>query len=103
MKIYKVRKKCAVCDNTELKSIMEYGMVPLAGDFPSGEDLLDDRKFNLNVQFCDKCSLLQTDSVIDADTLFKDYRYMSSIGLSGHFKSVAEMIKKRFNMVYKLI
>jgi len=97
MKIYKIREKCAVCDNTELKSIMEYGMVPLAGDFPSKTELLNDRKFNLNVEFCDKCSLLQTDSVIDADILFKDYRYMSSIGLSGHFKSVAEMIKEKFN------
>ena len=71
MKIYKAREKCAVCDNTELKSIMEYGMVPLAGDFPSQTELLNDRKFNLNVEFCGNCSLLQTDSVIDADILFK--------------------------------
>lgn len=97
MEIYKVRKKCAVCDNTELKSIMEYGLVPLAGDFPAKSELEKDRKFNLNVQFCDKCTLLQTDSIIDADALFKDYRYMSSIGLSGHFTGVAKIIKDRFN------
>ena len=97
MEIYKVRQKCAVCDNTKLNSIMEYGLVPLAGDFPSQTELLSDRKFNLNVQFCTQCGLLQTDSIIDADTLFKDYRYMSSIGLSGHFTQVAKMIKDRFN------
>ena len=77
MEIYKVREKCAVCDNTDLNTIMEYGKVPLAGDFPSGKELLNDRKFNLNVQFCEKCGLLQTDSIIDADALFKDYRYRS--------------------------
>ena len=97
MEIYKVREKCAVCDNTDLNTIMEYGKVPLAGDFPSGKELLNDRKFNLNVQFCEKCGLLQTDSIIDADALFKDYRYMSSIGLSGHFTDVAKMIKEKFN------
>ena len=45
--------------------------------------------------FVKNVDLLQTDSIIDADALFKDYRYMSSIGLSGHFTDVAKMIKEK--------
>ena len=102
MEEYKARKYCAICRNEKLHNIMEYGLVPLAGDFPAKNELSRDRKYNLNIQFCVQCSLLQTDSVIDADMLFKDYRYMSSIGLSNHFTSVASMIKERFNPNYLL-
>ena len=97
MSEHKVRKSCAVCGNEHLETIMEYGNVPLAGDFPSKDELATDDKYNLNIQFCPKCSLLQTDSVVDADRLFKDYRYMSSIGLQNHFNGVAEKIKEKFN------
>lgn len=95
---YKKRTNCAICNNTNLETIIKYGEVPLAGDFPSGDDLLNERKYNMDLQFCDKCYLLQTDSVIDANTLFKDYRYMSSIGLSKHFTSVANILKEKFNL-----
>jgi methylation protein EvaC len=97
-KQHEKRKKCAICDNVELKTIIEYGEVPLAGDFPSKDELQIERKFNMDLLFCEKCFLLQTDSVIDADTLFKDYRYMSSIGLSKHFTDVASFLKGRFNL-----
>jgi len=93
----KNREQCAICGNEKLHTIMEYGAVPLAGDFPAQDELGRDTKYDLNIQFCDKCSLLQTDSIIDADTLFKDYRYMSSVGLNNHFATVAQMIKKRFS------
>mgnify|MGYP001407503756 CR=1 FL=1 len=97
MNEYKTRTRCAVCDNKNLHTIMEYGNVPLAGDFLDKEGLKNDKKYNLNIQFCEKCSLLQTDSIVDADVLFEDYRYMSSIGLSNHFSDVAKNIKSKFN------
>jgi len=92
------RNKCAICANKNLETIIKYGEVPLAGDFPSKEELKIERKFNMDLLFCEQCSLLQTDSVIDADTLFKDYRYMSSIGLSKHFTDVAFFLKENFNL-----
>lgn len=92
------RDKCAICGNKHLETIIKYGEVPLAGDFPSKEELKIERKFNMDLLFCEQCSLLQTDSVIDADTLFKDYRYMSSIGLSKHFTEVASFLKENFNL-----
>lgn len=95
---YVKRIKCAICGSNHLHTIIKYGEVPLAGDFPSKEELEIERKFNMDLQFCDRCFLLQTDSVIDADTLFRDYRYMSSIGLSKHFIEVATLLKERFNL-----
>lgn len=97
MSMYKKREKCAVCGNEHLNTVMGYGDVPLAGDFPSLEELNSDKKYNLDLQFCSKCSLVQTNSIIEADNLFKDYRYMSSIGLSKHFTEVARLIKERYN------
>ena len=97
MDIYKKREKCAVCGNKDLNTIMSYGDIPLAGDFPSFENLSFDTKYNLDLQFCPKCSLIQTNSIIESDILFKDYRYMASIGLSKHFNEVAKLIKDRYN------
>ena len=95
--LYKIRKSCAICGNTQLKTIMKYGEVPLAGFFPSKEELNNDKRYNLNLLFCPQCNLVQTDSIINPDILFKDYRYMSSIGLEKHFTDVAKMLKERFN------
>lgn len=94
---YKTRKSCAICGNIQLKTVMKYGEIPLAGNFPPKEELGNDKKYNLDLLFCPKCSLVQTNSIIESDTLFKDYRYISSVGLSGHFTNVAKMLKKRFN------
>ena len=94
---YKVRKSCAICGNTQLETIMKYGVVPLAGNFPSKEEFNNDKKYNLKLFFCPKSSLVQTGSIIESDILFKDYRYMSSIGLSQHFIDVAKMLRDRFN------
>jgi SAM-dependent methyltransferase len=98
MSTYKKRTKCASCDNTQLDSILKYGEVPLAGYFPSKDEIDNEELFDLNVLFCSKCYLVQTDSIIDSDKLFRDYRYMSSIGLSGHFGGVASMLKLRFGL-----
>ena len=94
---YKKRTECAVCKSTNLKIIMEYGNVPLAGYFPKNLNSVLDFTYNMDLIYCEECSLVQTDSIIDGDVLFEDYRYMSSVGLSGHFKEVAKMLVEDFN------
>jgi SAM-dependent methyltransferase len=95
---YKKRTHCAICENTNINTIVYLGDVPLAGNFPLDTELENIKKYELSLEFCDNCKLVQTDSIIDSDTLFKDYRYMSSIGLTNHFTMVADMYKKRFNL-----
>jgi hypothetical protein len=98
MSVYKKREKCAICNSTELHIILDYGNVPLAGHFPKEGELDDIDKYHLGLQYCDNCNLMQTNSTIDADTLFKDYRYLSSVGLQKHFDNYTEYLIDTFNL-----
>lgn len=98
MSEYKKRTCCACCKNSSLKTIISFGEVPLAGNFPKKEELKATRKYDLSVLFCEQCSLVQTNSIIDSDYLFKDYRYRSSIGLSKYFSEVAKFYIERFRL-----
>lgn len=95
---YKTRTQCSICKNTQLKSIIDFGEISLAGNFPKKNELLNCKKYQLSLLYCNNCYLIQTNSIIDSDFLFKDYRYMSSIGLSKHFTSVANLYKQKFNL-----
>lgn len=98
MSEYKKRKECAICGNESLITIIDYGKVPLAGFFPKKEELNDIKKYDLGLQYCDVCNLMQTNSVIDANHLFKDYRYMSSVSLQNHFNQYAKYLVDKFKL-----
>lgn len=99
MSEYKSRTTCAICDNSHLTDVINFGNVPLAGHFPKNlEELNAERKYNLSLLFCENCGLLQTNSIVDSDFLFRDYRYLSSIGLSKHFSDVSNLYKKKYGL-----
>lgn len=98
MSEYKKRTCCACCKNSSLKTIISFGEVPLAGNFPKKEELENTKKYELSILFCEKCALVQTNSIIDSDYLFKDYRYRSSIGLSKYFSEVAKLYITKFDL-----
>ena len=100
---YTKRKYCAGCDDTDFLSVLSLGEVPLAGVFPLKEELEIENKYPLNLLFCKKCSLVQTDSFIEPQILFEDYRYISSVGLSNHFKEVASILDDRYDVKGKNI
>ena len=95
---YKKRKYCAGCDESNFLNVLSLGEVPLAGVFPLKEELDNESKYPLNLLFCKKCSLVQTDSFIEPQILFEDYRYISSVGLSNHFKEVASILDDRYDV-----
>jgi len=98
MKEYIKRETCAVCESKDLKTILKLGYVPLAGNFPKKDELVDTKMYDLNLLCCEKCKLVQTDSIISPDILFKDYRYSSSISLTDYFQSVANMIDNKYDL-----
>lgn len=98
MSVYKKRTKCAVCGSEDLHTILDYGEVPLAGFFPKKEQLNDINKYHLGLQYCGDCHLMQTNSTIDADELFKDYRYLSSVGLQKHFNEYSDFLIEKFRL-----
>ena len=95
---YKKREYCAGCDGSDFLNVLSLGEVPLAGVFPLKEELENESKYPLNLLFCKKCSLVQTDSFIEPQILFEDYRYLSSVGLSNHFREVAYNLDKKYDV-----
>ncbi len=103
MSDYQKRNECAVCDNSLLQEVLNLNEVPLAGYFPTKKQLEEKSTYPLKLLFCDDCKLVQTDSVINPDVLFKDYRYLSSVGLSNHFKELANILDSKFQVEDKKI
>ena len=100
---YERRTQCAGCGGRQFDSILGLGIVPLAGYFPTKRELSKQSRYPLNLVVCKYCKLVQTDSVIDPALLFEDYRYLSSVGLSGHFKNVADLINDKYQIKDKKI
>jgi len=100
---YQKRETCASCGNSDFETILDLGIVPLAGYFPTKEQLNDESKYPLSLLVCNDCKLVQTDSVINPKLLFEDYRYLSSVGLSNHFDNVANILNKRYDVKDKHI
>jgi len=95
---YQERTNCSACNSTEFQTILDLGVVPLAGYFPSEGELDKESKYPLKLVVCKKCKLVQTDSMINPKLLFEDYRYLSSIGLSKHFEKVASMLDDKYDI-----
>jgi len=95
---YTKRTSCAGCGNTELITLLDLGSVPFVGEFPSKIDLDNQTRWSLQLVFCDKCKLVQTDSLINPKVAFKDYKYLSSVSLSEYFKEVANVLDKKYNV-----
>lgn len=95
---YRNYDKCRFCQH-DIFSVINLGNVPLAGGFIKkiDKDIITNEKFYpLQLLFCPKCYLLQTNNVIDKETLFKNYYYHSSAikTLVKHFESSADYLTK---------
>ena len=100
---YEPREHCASCDGNNFEVLLDLGVVPLAGYFPTHDELENESKYPLSLLVCNDCKLVQTDSVINPELLFEDYRYLSSVGLSNHFKGVADILDERYSVKDKSI
>lgn len=94
----KHRNCCRVCHSLSLVKFLDLGNMPLAGAFLSSDQVHNEKKYPLQVYFCKNCSLVQILDVIDQDTLFFNYKYLSSVTktLHEHFLNYAKEIKSRF-------
>ena len=76
---YKRRDNCRVCSSKNLLSFLEYGDMPLAGDFRLEEELNGVRYYPMDLVVCLDCSLVQILNVVSPDVIFTDYRYLFSV------------------------
>lgn len=86
------RNNCASCNNTDFQEVYDFGNVPLAGSFPLEDDRKNIETYPLKIILCNSCKLVQTDTLIDPNILFKDYRYISSVGMQKHFDLYADWL-----------
>jgi SAM-dependent methyltransferase len=95
---YRRRHDCRGCHGTALVSFLDYGRVPLAGDFLLPEEVGTESLYPMDLAFCPDCSLTQISNVVPAEELFTDYRYLSSVTstLMGHFREYAQLLAKEF-------
>ena len=100
---YQKRKTCGSCNGSDFETVLDLGIVPLAGYFPTKEQLNNESKYPLSLLVCKNCKLVQTDSVINPKLLFEDYRYLSSVGLSNHFNEVGDMLDEKYSLKGKRI
>jgi SAM-dependent methyltransferase len=98
MSEYKKRTKCAICGGEEFVTVLNYGEVSLAGFFPKEDQLNNIKTYELSLLYCPTCHLLQSNSIVEADYLFKDYRYLSSVSLQKHFNEYSKYLIEYFNL-----
>jgi SAM-dependent methyltransferase len=72
------RSTCRACEGRRLRNVLSLGMQPLANSLPRAPgDFAEEAFFPLDVYYCEECSLLQLLDVIAAETLFRDYIYVT--------------------------
>lgn len=95
---FKTKKNCRFCESKDLKKVIDFGPMSLAGGFLKKEEIKKEKKYPLRVFICENCGLVQLIDVVSAELLFKDYRYASSTTktLREHFKKYAKEMITRF-------
>ncbi len=93
---FKHRTTCRFCQSTDLVNFLDLGNMPHAGDFLKKEQVGREKYYPLKVWFCKKCALVQILDIIPPSTLFKDYRYLSSVSLKEHFANYAKEMKSKY-------
>lgn len=98
--LYVHKTECMSCKSKDLSRFISLGLMPEAGSYPRKEDIPNEKKFPLDVYFCNNCKLVQLLDIVDSDYLYRDYRYASSTTntLRGHFEEYAKTVFERFKL-----
>ena len=95
MSYYNVRKKCGICNGTNLTVILNLGKQPPANSLIENIKLISKEiKFPLRLGLCNDCFFVQLLDIVDKEFLFKHYLYMTSASkpIVEHFRKYANEI-----------
>ena len=84
---------CRLCRSSKLTSILKLASTPPANAFVSKENLhISQRKYPLELFFCEDCSHVQLTEVVDPTELFENYVYVSGTSpvFVEHFSNYAK-------------
>ena len=89
------RQMCRVCDGTKLTRFLSLGPTPLANAFlRSPDEFTGEQFYPLDVYRCEGCSLVQLLDLIDPETLFSQYIYVTGTSetVAAHNRTYAKTI-----------
>ncbi len=93
--------KCIACKSKKIIKILEFGKIPISNNFVKFNQLAKVRKYQLGLNFCKKCFLVQNSKKINNRKIFnKDYLYYSSYSKSwlDHAKELSNYCIENFNL-----
>lgn len=93
---------CRVCGSDRLVKYLDLGMMPLANNLAaSAVEARQMRRFPMQVQYCEECSLSQLTVVVDPREMFSHYTYRSSVnkGYVKHCRAMAKAVKEPLGLL----
>ena len=92
-----LKKYCPCCESSSLKFAFELEQSPLADIFQKNNLINDlDKKLELKLIFCEKCTHLFLNRFFSPKKSYKDYIYNTklTVGLTKHYDEYAADLKK---------
>ncbi len=90
------RNDCRLCGSNKVVCFLNLSNMPRAGAYLKKEDLKKPEiSYPLDIYFCENCYSVQLLDIIPRETLFDDYRYLSSVASNSvleHFEMYASEI-----------
>lgn len=83
---------CVACQNKNFKEVYNFGAIPLVNNFTHQKSKAE-KRYKLNIVFCNKCYLVQIKKNVDPKILFKNYKHISSGSKFNvnHLKSISKL------------
>lgn len=93
--------KCKFCKNNLKSKILDLGEQPLCNNYiPFTEKDFTEKKYPLELYYCDNCNLVQVGHNISPEEIFSDYTYLSSYSSTWiqHAKNLVEESIKKYKL-----
>ena len=107
IKDFKIIKKCRVCQETELISVLNLGSQPLANSLKK-KQFENEKKFPLHVIICKNCKTSQLSCTINPQILFKKYVWVTGTSkstlnyLEFFFHKSKKFLNKRNKRIFEI-
>ncbi len=97
-KLSKIKNRCRLCGSKQLKKIFTLNKTPIGDDYKKVKSKIENF-YDLKLNICKKCKFVQLSNVLDSNTVYGDYLYVTntSVGLPEHFeKFLKYLIRNKY-------
>ncbi len=92
--------RCRYCGSTHLAQFLTLGNHPPSNSFLPPDQIASEKRYPLDVYFCESCFLVQLLDVVEREEIFCDYVYLASTSkaLKNHYAGLTAELVRRFNL-----